>query len=174
MKKLLMIIALAVSSLTASAQFEKNTSYLNTSLSGLDLSYSGGQKFRLGLDATGGFFVEDNWMAFGRLGFQHQWLPGQDNDVNNVKIGLGGRYYFSQNGIYLGCALQYEHANNIDNDLKLMGCKGNYLQLSPEVGYCYHINHYLSVEPSVYYDICLNKFTKGSRIGLRLGIGYYF
>lgn len=174
MKKLFAALSLALLTLSAHAQFEKHTSYLNTSLTGLDLSYSNGQKFRLGLDATGGFFFEDAWMVYGRVGFQHQFLPGHDNDVNNLKIGAGARYYFTQNGIFLGCGLQYEHANNIDNDADVMTVKGNFLQLTPEIGYCYYINKYLSIEPSVYYDLCLNKFTKGSRVGLRLGMGFYF
>ncbi len=173
MKKLFLMLAMVVATLTAHAQFEKHTSYLNTSLTGLDLSYGSGQKFRLGLDATGGYFIEDGWMVNARLGFQHQFLPGVD-DMNDFKLAVGGRYYFTQNGVFLGASLQYQHANHIDNDFNLLGEKGNFIQLCPEVGYCYYINHFLSVEPSIYYDVCLNKFSKGSRVGLRLGVGFYF
>lgn len=174
MKKLLALVALFGLTLSAHAQFEKHTSYINAGLSGLDLSYNDGQKFRMGLDATGGFFFEDAWMVYGRMGYQHQFVAGKDNDINNFKLGAGARYYFTQNGIFLGCGLQYEHSNNSDNSLGLTGCKANYVQITPEVGYCFYLNHYLSIEPSVYYDICLNKFSEGSKVGLRIGLGYYF
>ena len=60
MKKIIFTLLLAVFSLGASAQFEQYTSYLNTSLTGLNLSYSKGQKVTFGMQATGGFFVVDD------------------------------------------------------------------------------------------------------------------
>ena len=47
------IIALAMS-ITANAQFEQGKVYIGASLTGVDLSYSGSEKFHLGVEATGG------------------------------------------------------------------------------------------------------------------------
>ena len=50
----------------------------------------------------------------------------------------------------------------------------NYVHLTPEVGYCFYVNNYLSIEPSVYCNLCLNRFSEGTEIGLKLGMGFYF
>ena len=159
MKKFFFALLFAVVSMSASAQFERYTSYLNTSLTGLNLSYSKDQKVTFGLQATGGYFFEDAWMVYGRFGYEHQY-----KSIDNVKMGVGARYYIVQNGLYLNMGLQYEHREP----------KFNYVQLTPEVGYCFYLNHYVSIEPAVYYDLCLNKFSEGSTVGLKLGFGFYF
>ncbi len=163
MKKSILMLLFAVISLSASAQFEKYTSYLNTSLTGLNLSYSKEQKCTFGLQVTGGYFVEDAWMIYGRFGYDHQFVKYAP-DVNNVKLAVGGRYYIAQNGLYLNMGLQYEHRSP----------SANYVQLTPEVGYCFYLNEHVSVEPAVYYDLCLNKFAEGSTVGLKVGFGFYF
>ena len=76
LRKVLTMLLIAVSSMQASAQFEKYTSYLNTSLTGLGLSYSKYSRFKMGVQATGGYFVEDCWMLYGRFGFEHQGARG--------------------------------------------------------------------------------------------------
>ena len=159
MKKSLLTLLLAVVSLSASAQFEKFTSYLNTSLTGLDLSYGKDQKLRFGMQATGGYFVADGWMVYGRFGYEHKY-----RGLDDVKLGAGMRYYIVENGLYMNMGLQYEHLEP----------NFNYVQLTPEVGYCFYLNHYVSIEPAVYYDLCLNKFSDGSKVGLKLGFGFYF
>ena len=62
LRKGMLALLMVVTSLSASAQFEKYTSYLNTSLTGMGLSYSKDSKFKMGVQATGGYFVEDGWM----------------------------------------------------------------------------------------------------------------
>ena len=166
MKKMFLALLLAVVALNASAQFEKKTKYMNGSLTGLDINYSKNTKFRMGLEAMGGYFIEDSWMAYGRLGYDHQYVKGASNDVDNFNLGAGARYYFTQNGIFLGCGLLYEYAHS--------GVNTHNIDLTPEVGYCFYINHFVSLEPSVYYNLCMNHFTDGSKVGLKLGIGIYF
>lgn len=163
MKKILFTLILVMSALTASAQFEKHTSYLSTSLTGLNLSYSKEQKVSFGLQATGGYFVQDSWMIYGTFGYNHQFRRNS-TDVNNVTVGAGGRYYIEQNGLYLNLGLQYEHR----------GSNANYVQLTPEVGYCFFVNEHVTIEPAVYYNLCLNKFSEGSTVGLKVGFGFYF
>ena len=91
LRKVLTMLLIAVSSMQASAQFEKYTSYLNTSLTGLGLSYSKDSRFKMGVQATGGYFVEDCWMVYGRFGFEHQGARGVMKNRNDLQIGVGGR-----------------------------------------------------------------------------------
>lgn len=193
LRKVLTMLLIAVSSMQASAQFEKYTSYLNTSLTGLGLSYSKDSRFKMGVQATGGYFVEDCWMLYGRFGFEHQGARGVMKNRNDLQIGVGGRYYIEQNGIFLGVGLAYQHATNVtfSQHESIIGgttengpveirtvynCYGNrnYVHLTPEVGYCFYVNNYLSIEPSVYCNLCLNRFSEGTEIGLKLGMGFYF
>lgn len=189
LRKVLTMLLIAVSSMQASAQFEKYTSYLNTSLTGLGLSYSKDSRFKMGVQATGGYFVEDCWMLYGRFGFEHQGARGVMKNRNDLQIGVGGRYYIEQNGIFLGVGLAYQHATNVtfsqhesiiggttENGPVVYNYYGNrnYVHLTPEVGYCFYVNNYLSIEPSVYCNLCLNRFSEGTEIGLKLGMGFYF
>lgn len=193
LRKVLTMLLIAVSSMQASAQFEKYTSYLNTSLTGLGLSYSKDSRFKMGVQATGGYFVEDCWMVYGRFGFEHQGARGVMKNRNDLQIGVGGRYYIEQNGIFLGVGLAYQHATNVtfSQHESIIGRttengpveirtvynyygNRNYVHLTPEVGYCFYVNNYLSIEPSVYCNLCLNRFSEGTEIGLKFGMGFYF
>lgn len=162
MKKSLLLLFFAVVSMSSYAQFEKGTKYVGASLTGLNLSYSGDEKFCMGLATTGGYFVADSWMLYGRLTYEHKWQEGRD--INDVVVGAGARFYFKQNGIFLGTGLQYRHA----------AVNTDYVQIPFEVGYCYYFNQHISLEPAIYYDLCLNKFSDGSKVGLKIGLGIYF
>ncbi len=149
---------LAVIAVSANAQFEKNTKYLSASLSGLNLSYSSNEKVTLGVDLFSGYFVEDAWMIYAKAGYDHT------RHTDNVSAGLGVRYYFKQNGVYMGTGVQYEHiTKNVNN-----------IQLCPEVGYAFFLNKHVTVEPAVYYDMSLNDFADGSKVGFKVGVGVYF
>ena len=158
MKKLFFALLLAVISLGAKAQFEAGTKYANLSMTGLGLSYNENTKFCVGIEGTGGYFVDDSWMLKGTFGYERKY------EQNDFKIGVGMRYYFQQNGIFMGAGMQYEY----------MTRNQNYVQLTPEVGYCFYINRYISIEPAVYYNVCLNDFKNGSTVGLKIGAGFYF
>ncbi|MCR4592449.1 MAG: porin family protein [Bacteroidaceae bacterium] len=164
MKKSLLMLLFAAVSMGANAQFEEGTKYVGASLTGLNISYSSGEKFGLGLQGTAGYFFADSWMLTGRLEYTHQWMPAGQRDRNEVVLGAGARYYFQSNGIFLGAGLQYKHA----------AVNADYLQLPLEVGYCYYLNQHVSIEPAVYFEPCLNKFSDGTRVGLKVGLGFYF
>lgn len=164
MKKSFLLLLFAIVSMSSFAQFEKGTKYVGASLTGLNISYSTGEKFGLGLAANGGYFFADSWMATCMLEYNHQWMPAPANDINAVAIGAGARYYFQCNGIFLGAGLQYRHA----------GRDADYLQVPLEVGYCYYLNQHVSIEPAIYFEPCLNKFSDGTKVGLKIGLGYYF
>ena len=67
MKKLIMMLAVLTATLTASAQFEQGKLYFGSSLSSLDLSYSGSSKLNLGMGAQAGYLVDDNLMVLERI-----------------------------------------------------------------------------------------------------------
>lgn len=152
----MVLIALTMA-ITANAQFEEGKTYANASLSGLDLSYNGSRDLHLGLDATAGYFFIDNWQVNGTVGLDTQ------KDLTAMKIGVGGRYYILQNGIFLGAKVQYRHGN------------GGYNDVMPgvEMGYAYFINRHCTIEPSLYYDQSLKSHKNFSTIGIKVGIGIY-
>ncbi|MBO6059636.1 MAG: hypothetical protein J6P67_05795, partial [Bacteroidaceae bacterium] len=92
----------------------------------------------------------------------HKWQDGPD--FNEVVLGAGARYYFQSNGIFLGAGLQYRHSV----------AQNDFLQLPLEVGYCYYLNQHVSIEPAIYFEPCLNKFSDGTKVGLKIGLGFYF
>lgn len=151
-------LLLCVMAISANAQFNKKTKYISASATGLGMSYSSNEKFTMGLEVNGGYFIHDAWMLYGRLGYDHTRY------TDNFQLGAGGRYYFTQNGVYLGLGLQYAHATKSVNNL----------HLTPEVGYAFFINRYITIEPAVYYNMSLNDFSDGSKVGLKVGLGFYF
>ena len=160
MKKKLFTIALALfTTLGAHAQFEKDKAYVGASLSGIDLSYNGAKKLNLGVQANAGYFLVDNWMLMGELGCD---ISSSDDVDSKFKLGVGGRYYMEQNGIYLGVNCKYVHAGGYDDFMP-----------GVEVGYAFFLNGTVTVEPAIYYDQSFKSHKDFSTIGLRLGIGIY-
>lgn len=157
MKKVFMVIVALAMTLTASAQFEQGKMYLNTSLTGLDLSYNGSRSLHFGLEAKGGYLIEDNWMLLAKAGIDTQ------KGSTNLNIGVGGRYYIIQNGIFLGANASYVHGN------------GGYNDFMPgiEIGYAFFINQYVTIEPAIYYNQSVKRHGDYSTVGLKVGIGLY-
>ena len=158
MKKLMTLFFLLALTLGAKAQFEEGKKYVGASLTGLGLSYSSSTSFSLGLSAEAGYFIKDNWQLRAALDYDHQ------KHVDNIGIDLGARYYFQQNGIFLGAGLAYDHFTKSINSVSI----------PLEVGYAFFLTRHVTVQPSVYYKMSLNKFSDCSRVGLRIGFGYYF
>ncbi len=159
MKKILMLLFTVMATLTASAQFDKGTIYASGSLSSFDLSYSGIKDLHIGLDAKAGYFVDDEIMLYGQVGYDHDGDAG----LNTVSVGVGGRYYMKANGIFLGVKAQAIHANHNYNDV-LPGL---------EVGYAFYISHTVTIEPSIYYNQSFKNHSDYSTIGLSIGCGIY-
>ena len=149
MKKIVMLIAFMAFALSGYSQFEQGKYYVGASLTGLDLSYSGAENFNIGLDLKGGYLLADDWMITAQAGIQHS---GNDDVANSYSIGIGGRYYIVQNGLY-----------------------HNYNDLMPgiEVGYAFFLNRTVTIEPAVYYDQSFKNHSDFSKIGLRIGVGVY-
>ena len=160
MKKIFVIIAAAIMPLLAHAQFEQGKLYANAALTGLNLSYSGSEKFNIGLQGQAGFFVADNVLLYGVAGWNHR---GGSMKFDTVELGAGGRYYILQNGIFLGANVKYAHG------------AGGYNDVMPgvEVGYAFFISRTVTIEPSVYYQQSFNDHSDYSKIGFRVGFGIY-
>lgn len=159
MKKLVLAVLLTVATTSAFAQFEKGTKYVGASLTGLNMAINDRQHFSFGLDAKAGYFIKNYWMVEGTFG----WHTSRTH-LDRCQIGAKLRYAQVENGLYYACGLKYLHERKNFNDL----------QLTPELGYCYYLNHYISVEPAVYYDMSFTDFSKKSEVGLKVGIGIYF
>ncbi|MGI6231432.1 MAG: outer membrane beta-barrel protein [Prevotella sp.] len=160
MKKIIMLFAALLLTLTASAQFEKDKVYVGASLSGLDLSYNGSQDLHLGVSAKVGYMIEDNWMLFADAGYQHS---GDDDVADEVFAGVGGRYYIIQNGLFLGANAKLIHASHNYNDV----------MPGVEVGYAFFVSRTVTIEPSIYYQQSFKNHSDYSTIGLKLGVGIY-
>lgn len=159
-KKISLFVVFMMVALTASAQFEQGKTYISASFSGLDFGYNGTSELNVGLQAKGGYFVEDNLLVLGTLGYNH---IGVDDTPDRFSIGVQGRYYIIQNGIYLGVGATYKHANHNYNDI----------MPTVEVGYAFFINRTVTIEPSIYYEQSVRDHSKYSNVGLRLGLGVY-
>ena len=64
----------------------------------------------------------------------------------------------------LGAGAEFVHYTKSQNDL----------QIPVEVGYCFYLNHYISVEPSLYYKMSVDDFSDKSTVGFKIGFGFYF
>ncbi len=157
-RKLIAVFAALMVSMVANAQFEKGKIYAGASLSGFDVSCSGSGSGKYGLQAHGGYLVDDNMMITGLVGLARQ------NGVTDFSIGAGGRYYLVQSGIFFGVSLKYVNESSVYDDL----------MPGVQVGYAFFLNDKITIEPELYYDHALFNFKDYSTVGFRLGLGIYF
>lgn len=161
-KKLLFVLVLLLGCAQANAQFEKGKWYLNASLTGLDLSHSKYEGTNFGFSVGGGSFVADNLSVL--INFKGKYV---ENGVDETSVGAGLRYYFDKCGIYTGLGCFFKHLNE-------GGVKDNLYCITPEVGYAFFINRTITIEPAVYYDISTKDFSEYSKLGIKIGFGFYF
>lgn len=142
---------------SANAQFEKGKMYLGASLSNIGLSYSGSEKAKFGVEAKAGYMVDDNIMLLGDVEYNKQHkMPF------SIGVGVGGRYYIVQNGLYLGASVNYKHCDDFSD-----------LQPSVQLGYAYFLSRTVTIEPELYYTQSFKNHSDFSTIGLRIGVGVY-
>lgn len=159
MKKIGILCASLMMAVAANAQFEKGKVYCGASLSGLNLSYNGTSDLNLGVNGQVGYLFDDNLMAVGSLSYQH---TGKEGVKDYVSVGVQGRYYIIQNGLYLGVGAKLAHT-------------GSYNDVMPgvEVGYAFFVSKTVTIEPALYYDQSFKNHSDYSTIGLRVGVGVY-
>lgn len=155
----MLLVAAMVVSLCASAQFQEGKGYLGASLTGLDLHYNGQDGFNVGIEGKAGYFPWDNIMVLASFDAVHD---GSKTVADHITVGIGGRYYITQNGLYLGAGVKLLHANHSYNDL----------MPGAEVGYAFFINRSVTIEPALYYDQSFKK-SDYSTVGLKVGLGIY-
>lgn len=160
MKKVLIMLAMLTMTIAANAQFEKGKTFLGANFTGLDLNYSGAKKLSFGINAVAGKFVQDNWLVDAQVGYDHK---GGDVSTNAVNIGVGGRYYIIQNGLFLGANAKYAYITHFGSDLKP----------AIEVGYAFFISREVTIEPSLYYEHSCWHHSNLSTVGLKVGISLY-
>lgn len=90
MKKLALALCLLAVSFTAQAQFEKGTTIINPSLSGLDFSYSKNDKAKFGVGAQVGTFFAEGIALMVNAGAD--W----SKPVDEYTLGTGVRFYFNK------------------------------------------------------------------------------
>jgi hypothetical protein len=83
---------------------------------------------------------------------------------NSFAIGAGGRYYIVQNGLYLGAGARFAHQGSDYNDFVP----------NVNIGYAYFLNHHVTIEPELYFDISTKSFKDYTGVGLRVTMGVYF
>ena len=157
-KKLCLLIVALMAVVAANAQFEAGKKYGSVSLSGLNLSYNGSEKTNFGIQAKGGYLLQDNVMLLGSVGYK------KSTDMPSyVNLGAGARYYIEQNGIFLGAGLNFIHAS------------GSHDAFMPSIhaGYAFFLCRNVTIEPEIYYNQSLKCHKDYSTIGFRLGVGVY-
>lgn len=161
MKKLVLSICLLVVTLAAQAQFEKGKWIVNPSITGLELSHdTGTDRTSLGFEAKGGAFLMDNVALLVNAGAS--WNKG-GLDMDIYTLGVGGRYYLSSVGVYLGAGLNIDrwYSKELD-DTKL--------SFGLEAGYAFFLSRTVTIEPAAYWNINSDR----SKFGLKVGFGFYF
>ena len=159
MKKMVLVAVALLASVAAHAQFESGKKYVGASLTGLNLSYNGTSDLNLGIQGQAGYLFSDNLMGVGQLSYQH---TGKEGVKDYVSVGVQGRYYIVQNGLYLGAGAKLVHT-------------GSYNDVMPgvEVGYAFFLSRTVTIEPAIYYDQSFKNHSDYSTIGLRIGVGVY-
>ena len=153
MKKFAFVLVALMVSVAANAQFEKGKKYIGASMSGLNLSYSGSEKTHFGLQAKGGYLVATGLVGYDKTGdFPYA-----------LTLGVGGRYYIVQNGLFLGAGVNCKFSDDFND-----------LMPTVQLGYAFFLNHSVTVEPEIYYEQSFKNHKDYSKIGFRVGLGFYF
>ena len=164
-KTFLTLLCGLLCSLSANAQtelptpFAQDKVYLGASASGLNLRYNDLEKWNMDLSLKGGYLFEDNWMVTGKLGYDYR-----QKSPNAVVAGVGLRYYVDDLGLYLGLGADYVHKNKSYDDL----------MPTIQLGYAFFLNHYVTLEPEIYYNQSLKNHKDYSGFGVSIGLGIYF
>lgn len=160
-KRIVFLMMVLTMSLSSFAQFEQGKAYLNASLSGLDMNFTGADKWKVDLTTRCGYMVEDNWMALGL--FEYNYCK---YEPRHFAIGAGMRYHISQNGLYLGFGAKFRHYSFDDE---------SYSDFMPNIqmGYVFFLSKTVTFEPELYYDQSLKDHSNFSRAGIRIGVGVF-
>lgn len=168
MKKFMLMVILMALTMSAQAQysykphyttpFHQDKWFVGGSVTGLDLNYSGLDKLKFGIQAQGGYFVADNALLYAEGAYQTI-----DNSLMAASAGIGFRYYFEDNGIFMGAKCNYVHGFKSYNDV----------MPGVEVGYSFFLSRTVTIEPAIYYNQSFKKHKDYSNVGFKVGFGIY-
>lgn len=162
MKKVFLFICLLAASVAAHAQFEKGKWVLNPSITGLGLIHdTGSDKTSFGMEVKGGAFLLDNVALL--ISGGANWNENEGTR-DRYTLGVGGRYYFSKIGIFLGGNVnvnRYNYEGGHDETDFSAGL---------EAGYAFFLSRTVTLEPSFFWDVDDDR----SKFGLKVGFGFYF
>ena len=161
-KKIAVVCVLLMACVQVKAQFEEGTFFVNTSLTGLNLSHSKYEGTNFGLKVEGGAFVVDNLSVL--VNFKGEYV---EHGMDETTLGVGTRYYLSSCGVYGGPGFAYKHLSNSVN-------RKNIVCMTPELGYAFFLNGTVTIEPAVYYDLSFMNCSEYSKLGFKIGFGFYF
>lgn len=161
MKRIIICTVLCLFAVASHAQFEQNKWVVAPSLNQINISYSSKEKTNVGFEAEGGLFLIDNFAVLLNGGANIK--EGGDDKTS---LGIGGRYYFSDLGIYVGSKVKLDVYNFSTGSKKDATVGG-------EVGYAFFLNRNLTIEPAIYYNQSLTD-QHYSKLGVKLGFGFYF
>mgnify|MGYP001778140374 FL=1 len=86
-----------------------------------------------------------------------------DADTDIYSLGVGGRYYFSKVGIFLGANVNVDRWDWGEAD-------ETKFSFGMEAGYAFFLSRTVTLEPAVYWNVNNDR----SKFGLKLGFGFYF
>lgn len=174
MKKIFVLLAVSLFSVSAFAQTEKGAIRLggNTNLGFSSLKSDGADKsnsyFNLGVDA--GYFVIDNLSIDVGFGFEYAKAGGADDADTGFDVNLGARYYLPMK-VFFGAAFDFQSAKYGGGD----SVSGTGLTLG--AGYAWFLSDKVAFEPMIGYRLGLtdkDKGTKYNAFGLQMGVSVFF
>lgn len=168
MKKIILIAAMAVAAIGASAQdWNKGDWFVGAQTTGLGLNYGFLDKASqtdFNLSVNGGYVFANKFAADATLGFD-TWSVKDGVSSSTFTYGIGVRYYpvgnwFARVG-FDGAAIKDADENPMYAGLTL--------------GYDWFVSEKVFFEPAIYYKKGLNdKIDETNNLGLQLGIGVRF
>lgn len=176
MKKLLLLAAILVSTLSMNAQdgIEKGTILVeantgNAMIGSTNFSFSstdGLTQYSLGLD--GGYFVMENLAIKAGLGYQG-FDPDGGDSTNAFSYRLGAKYYLA-NQFPVTVDLTGASGDGAENSLG-----ENPLWLGLGGGYAWFITDSISIEPGLRYNVSLNEdYAEEGIFQFNVGFALYF
>ena len=83
--------------------------------------------------------------------------------LSHYTLGVGGRYYFSKIGLYLGADVNVDRWDRGTSD-------DTKFSFGAEAGYAFFLSRTVTLEPAVYWNVNGDR----SVFGLKVGFGFYF
>lgn len=86
-----------------------------------------------------------------------------ENGADIYSLGVGGRYYFSKVGVFLGANVNVDRYDwgNLDDTKFSFGM---------EAGYAFFLSRTVTIEPAAYWNVNGDR----SKFGVKVGFGLYF